>query len=113
LRIKASIDLPKHSYLALRDLSSGNYVYHSSWSLDTGILDKLITVVPDRSYCIEFAGYASAGLYEYFPDPESVAVHVWLEDLSSNAPVVPAPAAILLAGLGTGLVGWMRRRQAL
>jgi hypothetical protein len=28
-------------------------------------------------------------------------------------PVVPAPGAVVLAGIGTGLLGWLRKRQSL
>jgi hypothetical protein len=65
----------------------------------------------------DFLGIDSLTFRSYGGSPNPAYVqtgsgnHFVMDNFTYNGTVVPAPGAVILAGVGTMLVGWLRRRS--
>ena len=105
----------------LYDLDAGDQddiriVLDSSLITGSGQLDmaayipkSLFPADPTGQYVYLYSMFGEPGS----PFPNNDGFEEWAIQTEWELPIIPAPGAILLGGIGIGIVGWLRRRRAL
>jgi hypothetical protein len=96
--------LPVNTGSFTGDVFSSDYVAGTFTWDDTGV---------DRVFGLDRGSETDDIFYLKYVLDNPVTLQPGIYWFSHDAILVPAPGAILLAGLGVGFVGWLRRRRAL
>lgn len=94
------------------DYFDGQGVLIAVWS-DSIAVPQTVSFTFDQNLLDILNTYAADGRFAFGFDPDCYYRNDGFTFAASFAPIVPAPAAIVLAGMGTALIGWLRRRTSI